>query len=122
MRRAKQLGDIVFDKNALFIQEEMVNASVMSEVGMSAQGTHIVYEAEIHTPYITLDSKEHGWVTEEQCDALVEMRTGLGEIFTLTYDDDTTEEVRMANEKQLVFTPLFEGSCDFLAIIPLAKA
>lgn len=121
MRRAKQLGTVVFGMNTLFIREEMDDASVMSEVVMSAAGTHIVYEAEILTPYITLDSKQYGWVTEAQRAELVSMRKQLDTTFTLTYDDDTTETVRFAKEKKMVLTPLYEGSDKYTAVIPLAK-
>ena len=40
---------------------------------------------------------------------------------TKKIDDDTTVTVRMAREKAILFTPLFEGSCEFKAVIPLAK-
>jgi len=122
MLRAKQLGSVEFSLNSLFIQEEMSDASVMGEAVMSAAGTHIVYEAAIHTPYITLDSMKYGWITETQRLALVAMRKQLGTTFTLTYNDDSTETVRMAREKEMVFTPLYEGSQKYTAIIPLAKA
>ncbi len=121
MKRAKQLGAVVFDKNTLFIQEEYSDESVMCESVMSAGGTHIVFEAEIFTPYITLDSHQHGWISEEQREDLTAMRKQLGATFTLTYDDDSTDLVRIAREKKMVFTPLSEGSAYFTAIIPLAK-
>jgi len=120
MIRATSLGAVTFDTNTLFIQEQYNSNNVMGEVAMSSAGTHIAYEATIHTPYITLDSKEHGIITEAQRAALETMWATLDTTYTLTYDDTTTQEVRMTHEKQLVFTPLFEGSCQFRAIIPLA--
>ena len=122
MKRAKQLDSVEFALNTLFIQEELTNAETMGEMNMSADGTHIVYVAEIKTPYITLDSKQYGWITETQRLALVAMRKQLGSTFLLTYDDLTTDTVRFAHEKEMVFTPLFEGSKKYTAIIPLAKA
>ena len=121
MLRAKSLGAVTFDTNTLFIQEQYNSNSVMGEMIMSADGTHISYEASISTPYITLDSKQHGIITELQREALITMWNTLDTTYTLTYDDDTTDEVRMAREKKIIFTPLFEGSCEFRAIIPLAK-
>lgn len=121
MLRAKQLGTVIFGLNTLFIQEEMSDDSVMAETVMSAKGTHIVFQAEIFTPYITLDSKQFGWVLEAQRLELVAMRKQLGTTFTLTYDDDETEEVRFAREKKMIFTPLFEGSKKYTVVIPLAK-
>ena len=121
MLRAKSLGAVSFDVNTLFIEEQYNNDSVDGIAILSASGSHIVYESAINTPYITLDSKQYGIITEEQRAALIVMWETLDTTYTLTYDDDTTEVVRMAKEKQLVFTPLFEGSCEFRAVIPLAK-
>ena len=121
MKRAKQLGTVVFGLNTLFILEEMSDDDVMGETVMSATGSHIVFEAAISTPYITLDSKQFGWITDEQRIELKSMRKQLSTTFTLTYDDDSTELVRMAKEKDMVFTPTYEGSKKYTAIIPLAK-
>ena len=121
MLRAKQLGAVVFGLNTLFINEEMTPDSVMGEVVMSAGGTHIVYEAAVQTPYITLNSKEFGWILEAQRLELMTMFNTLGATYTLTYDDDTTATVRMTKEKKPVFTPLYEGSKKYTAVIPLAK-
>lgn len=121
MLRAKELNGIVFTNNALFIQEEFEDDSIVSEMFMSGAMTHIVYEAEILTPYITLTSKEYGWVDDTQRLALIAMWRTLDTTFTLTYDDDSTVSVRMAREKKLVFTPTHEGSCLYMVVIPLAK-
>ena len=121
MLRAKSLGAVTFDTNTLFIQEQYNSNSVQGEMVMSAGGTHIAYESPIVTPYITLDSNQHGIITEVQREALLTMWNTLDTTYTLTYDDDTTDEVRMAIEKKIIFTPLFEGACEFRAIIPLAK-
>ena len=122
MLRAKQLGAVTFDYvNTLFIQEQYIKSEVMGEGLMSASGTHIAYEAQIHTPYITLDSKEFGLIDEDRRDALMTRWNTLGTEYLLTYDDDSVVSVRMAREKAISFTPLFEGSCEFKAVIPLAK-
>jgi len=121
MKRAKQLGTVIFGFNTLFIQEEMDPSSIMGETVMSAKGTHIVYEAEIFTPYITLDSKQYGWITEAQRAALITMWEQIGATFTLIYDDASTDTVRMAKEDKMSFTPLSEGSKKYTVIIPLAK-
>jgi hypothetical protein len=122
VKRAKQLGAVVFSMNSLFIREEESDNDVMGEVAMSAAGSHIVFQAAITTPYITLESKQYGWVTEEQRDALRTMRKTLGATYTLTYTDLSTVTVRMATEKEMVFTPLYEGAKKYTAVIPLAKA
>ena len=121
MLRAKSLGAVTFDTNTLFIQEQYSSDSVTGTMVMSAGDTHIAFEAPIHTPYITLDSREHGIVAELQRDALMVMWNTLDTTYILTYDDDSTDLVRMAKEKKIVFTELWEGSCTFKVIIPLAK-
>jgi len=121
MRRAKQLGSVTFDMNTLFIREEMENSKVLAEMHMTAAGSHVVYETQIVTPYITLDSKRYGWINDEQREAILEMWETPGATYTLTYDDDTTVEVRPAREKKLSITPLYEGACYYTAVIPLAK-
>ena len=74
---------------------------------MSAGGTHIAFESAIHTPYITLDSNQYGILTEAQRDTLMTMWNTLDTTYTLTYDDDTTETVRMAKEKISEYFKLF---------------
>ena len=123
MKRAKQLGSVVFGLNTLFVQEEMSDDSIMGETAMSAAGTHIVFEAAIATPYITLDSQRYGWILDAQRVALMAMWQDIGATLTLTYDDNSTETVRMAREKKNLFkfTPLYEGSKKYTVIVPLAK-
>lgn len=123
MRTAKQLGAVIFGENYMHIDEEFAQGDILSEMIMSAGGTHIVFENEIGTPYITLDSQGDSWITEANKNALQAMWSDLNTAsYTLTYDNSTTVTVRMAREKELSFTPLYEGGCDYYrAIIPLAK-
>lgn len=120
--RVKQLGAVVFENNTIFVDESFNPKNVLSEMRMSGAGTHIVYESAINTPYVTLNSMEYSWVTKEQKTALELMWEALGVNYVIIYEDDSTADVRMAREKDLVFTPLSEGSCDFYKVlIPLAK-
>lgn len=122
MKTVKQLGTVTFDLNYMFIEEDSEPENVLSEVAMSVAGTHIVYEAEILTPYITLSSQNDSWITDLQKDTLEAMWANLGATYTLTYDDDTTDTVRFAREKKLIFSPLTEGYCEYFRVsIPLAK-
>lgn len=122
MLRATSLGAVTFDTNTLFIQEQYNSNSVDGLMKMSTEGTHIVYESAINTPYITLDSREHGLLTEANRAAIMTMWEALDTTYTLTYDNAATETVRFAHEKKIVFTELYEGACLFKCIIPLAKA
>lgn len=121
MKRAKQLGDVVFSKNTLFVREFEEGYGVIAEAFVSAAGTDIVYEAPHHTPPRTLDSKQYGWIDDAHREAILAMYQAIGTTYTLTYDDDSTETVRFAREKGIRFTPLHEGSKTFTAVIPLAK-
>jgi len=118
--RAKGLGALTLTY-MLWVDEYEKPNHIMSEAQMSADGNHIVYQAEIFTPYRTLTSKRHGWLTEDDITALKTMYSQLDTNFVLIFDDETTESVRFAHEKPLVFTPLFEGSDYYTAVIPLAK-
>ncbi len=121
MKRAKQLGNVVFEYNTLFIQEEFSPNGFMGESRKSAAGTDIVYASVDNTPSVTLESRDHGVINETQKDAIIAMWKDFTTTQTLIYDDNTTDEVRMTIEKPPEFTPLFEGSCKYTAVIPLAK-
>lgn len=121
--RVKQLGSVIFTYNSLFVEEDEKPNTVLSEVRMSGAGTHIVWEAPINTPYLTLNSKENSWVTKDQKNALMAMWDSLGATYSVIYDDDNTDTVRFAREKiaRFQFVPLYEGSTLYRATIPLAK-
>lgn len=105
----------------MFIDEEKTSNDIQGTSTMSVAGTHISYESPINTPYITLNSEEFSWITEVQRVAIIAMRNTPNATFTITYTDNTTDVVRFAKEKNIVFTPLYEGSLKYRAVIPLAK-
>ncbi len=120
MKKATQIEGVVFDY-PLWVTQEEVPDNVLGEMRMSAAGTHVAFATEILTPYITLRSKESGWLSETHVEQLKDMRKNIGASFTVYFDDSTTETVRFAHEKQMVITPLFEGACNYTVEIPLAK-
>lgn len=121
MKRAKQLGSVIFGYNTLFIQEEFSPNGFIGESRKSAAGTDIVNAAADNTPYVTLESRDHGVIDETQKDAIIAMWRDFTTTQTLTYDDSSTDEVRLTVESPPEFTPLFEGACKYTAVIPLAK-
>ncbi len=121
MLRASKIGAVEFSTNTLFIREQFVPNTVMGESVKSAVGTDIVYSAIDYTPAITLDSKENGLITEAQRVSLITMWEATNTTYTLTYDNATTETVRFRHEAPPVFTEIWEGACQYLATIPLAK-
>ena len=118
--RAKSLGGVTFDY-PLHIFELDNPENILTEQMISATGEHIVWNKEILTPYITLNSKEEGWVHQLNKDSLFCMYSLLETTFTLTYTDDTTETVRIAHEKDFNFDPLYEGSEWYSVTLSLAK-
>lgn len=119
--RVKKLGNVEFTTNPLFVAEDDQPADIMSTMRMAADGSHVVFAQKIVTPYITLESRENGWIDDAQRLELLGMREQLGSTWELEYTDGTTETVRIAVEKQMSFTPLWEGCDHYTAVIPLAK-
>ncbi len=119
--RVKGIGALTF-MHTLWVDEFENPSQIMGETVISAAGTHIVYEAEIKTPYITLISKRNGWLNESDIAYIKAMYSLLDTEHILTYDDNTTETVRFAHEKKPKFTPVSESSKYYTAVIPLAKA
>jgi len=116
----KQIGSIVLHK-PLFVKEFNEPNNMQGEMLMSTLGTHIVFTAPIETPYITLETKgDSGWLSEDNiADLKALWYTSLE--YDIIYIDDTTDTVRFANEKQIVFSPISVGACYYNVIIPLAK-
>ena len=117
----KQIGTVVLD-SPLHINEFNTTNDIMGEVVMSANGTHISYSAQIYTPYRTAESRgEGGWLSEQNKTDLEALWVNLGTTFDIVYEDDSTETVRMAHEKQIDFTEIAVGACIYTAFIPMAK-
>jgi len=118
MKRVIRLDTIEFYP-PLFVLEEESPTDIQSSMTVSASGTHIVYVKQIVTPYITLETRESGWLSEAQVIGLIELSRDLAAEYEIEYTDNTTQKVRIANEKRMTFSPLFEGSCDYTGIITL---
>lgn len=119
-KKAIQLDSIVFD-HSLFIEEEDAPNNIQSEVNLTESGVHVVWQSEIKTPYITLISKNHGWLKQSTKDAIMALYNQYESTFVVTYDDLSTDTVRFAHERGLSFTPIFEGSEHYTTQINLAK-
>lgn len=118
--KVKSLGTTTFLYN-LWVEEFESPGNIAGEMVMSSTGSHITYTSEILTPYITLVSKEQGWLSAANIAALKTQYASLGTTYTLTYDNNTTDTVRFAHEKGMTFTPLYEGSIYYRVTINLAK-
>ncbi len=118
-KRAESIDATLFE-HKMYVKENDAPDTILSEVNMSESGMHIVWQSEIQTPYITLESRKQGWIDQETKDALLVQYALLGNTFTLTYDDNSTDDIRFAHEKGIVFTPLFEGSNRYTVVLHLA--
>lgn len=119
-KRAVSIGATSFTYK-LYVSELDAPNNIQSEVSLSESGVHIIWQSEVLTPYITLVSKEHGWLTQTDKDAILVMYNLFESTFTLTYDDASTDAVRFAHERGIVFTPIIEGSDKYTVQINLAK-
>jgi len=120
MKRVIRLDTIEFYP-PLFVLEEEAPSDIQSSMTLSASGTHIVYTKLIVTPYITLETRANGWLTEAQVIGLITLSRDLTAEYEIEYTDNTTQKVRIANEQRMAFTPLFEGSCDYRGTITLGE-
>jgi len=119
-KRAVSLGGITFDYKMYYKELDEPN-NIQSEIELSESGVHLIWQSEILTPYITLESKTHGWLTQSTKDALFALYGQFESIYTLVFDDGSTEDVRFAHERGISFTPVVEGCDTFTAQINLAK-
>jgi hypothetical protein len=119
-RRAVSIGSTVFDYKLYIIENDEPN-NINTEVSTTEAQMHVIWQAEMLTPYITLTSKEHGWIKQATKDALISQYSLLETTFILSYDDGTTDNVRFAQEKGISFVPLSEGCDIYTTQINLAK-
>ena len=119
-KRAVSLGGVVFDYKLFYLEIDEPN-HIQTESELSESGVHLVWEAEIFSPYMTLSSKDNGWITQPIKEALILLYSQLQGIHTLVFDDSSSIRVRFAREKgSISFSPLSEGSEIYLTEIPLA--
>lgn len=119
-KRAIGIDSVVFDHKLFYLELDEPN-DIECEVETTATGTQVVWQREILTPYITLSSKQNGWLGHDTKTAIMSLYRQLDTTFTLYFDDGSTEDVRFAHEKQITFTPLNEGCDTYTAQINLAK-
>ncbi len=117
MLRAKQLGNVVFEHNTLFIKEQFESDGVVGAEYTTAAGTRVYYGANIYTPHVTLDGQSYGWVEDDQRAELIAMWGNVGQSYTLTYNDNSTATVYMRPDSKPVFTPLYEGACKYSPLL-----
>lgn len=119
-KRAVSLGNTTFNRK-LYVSELDEPNNIQSEVNITEAGIHVVWQNEILTPYITLVSREHGWLDQATKDSILADYGVLGTSFVLTYDDGSTDDVRFAHEKGISFTAVIEGCEPYTTQINLAK-
>ena len=115
--KAKQLGAVVFE----YPQEVVRECFVKGEKRVSAAGTKIVYESPMYSPDITLASATDDWLSLNNVNDLTAMCGQINTTFTLTYEDNSTEEVVFDHSKTISFNEIKEGSCFFYGNVSLIK-
>ena len=99
MLKVKKIGDIELDY-PLFIKEEFIPKNVKAVSFNTLGGSRIVYESvkRLSANYITLISKDSGWVKEETLKKILTLADDVGVETTVTFTDDTSVDVRFAYE------------------------
>ena len=115
--KAKQLGSVIFE----YPQEVQQECIIMGEKRKSAAGTYISYEAEMHTPEITLVSAVDDWLSVQDIQGIQAMCETMGTGYTLTYEDDSIVQVYFDHSRDVSFTEIQEGVCFYYGTIPLIK-
>jgi len=119
-KRAVSIGAVTFEHKLHVIELNKPN-DVNAEVAITEAQMHVIWQAEMLTPYITLTSMQYGWLTQANKDTLRDQYSMLDTTFTLSYDDGTSDQVRFAQELGMSFTPLSEGCNIYTGEINLAK-
>lgn len=119
----KSIGSVIFE-TPIFVLETDEPSDVVGEDILTAGGTLISYVAIVHTPYLTVSSRDgsNETVDEQQKEELKVMNKNLGAEYTLVFEDGTTTQVVFArSSSSLGFNPIFTGSCVYRVNIPLIK-
>ncbi len=120
MKRVRRLENIIFDMNALYVQQEFVPNTFMADVVKSAAGTNIEYYAIDNNPEITLDSQNYSLLSDDDRAAIISLYNVPSE-YTIEYTDASTQSVRFRLDKPPEFTELSEGSCLYRTKIYLTR-
>lgn len=124
MKRAISLGTVTFDRK-LYYANEYESTGVSASSQRTIDGGVIVWEqANLDSVKdIILDSGTNYPISETNLQEVIALADGsLGQSYTLTFEDLSTETVRFKHEANPVEAePLWEGACDFFVTIKLAK-
>jgi len=120
MQRVRKLGDVVFDKNAMYVEQDTAPNGYIGRVYKSAAGTNIEYVAKDNNPDLTLVNNGSSVIDEQAVDTITAMWLNL-EDTTITYTDGTTQAVRFRMDQPPTFTELSPAACLYLPVIYLTK-
>ena len=113
MRRVTKIGEIILD-HKLYIKEEFAITSVEAKAFNTVSGGMVVYESikRNNGSYYTLISYDNGWQTETTLKDILNLANDIDVETTITFDDNSVENVRFAYEKGEVIKAeaLFENS------------
>ena len=121
MRRVRKIingaNEVEFCDNALYVKEDDEYNPYITETAIANDGSTIVWETERMTEYITVTSKRHGWVKDDQATTLKEWFLSSDDL-TIEFADATTIDVTPAHEKSVEISPIFEGAKNYRIVFP----
>jgi len=122
--RAIKIGDIELE-NGLWIKEEFYPRHVQAKSFTTIGGGGVVFESVKRNSlnYITLDSKESGWIRKETLQKILFLSDDVGVEVDLIFDDGGSVRVRFAHEKGEVIRAeaIYEGSKWYRVEISLCR-
>ena len=113
MLMVKKIGGIELE-NKLWFKESFDVKNVRGIAFNTIGGGKVVYESikRNNANYITLESKNNGWIKEDTLKKIATLADDIGVETTIVFDNDNEVKVRFAYEKGEVIKaePIYEGS------------
>ena len=100
--RVRKLGNVTFDKNAIYVEQDFTPNGVMATVIKSAAGNNIEFVAQDYNPEITLIHNNYSLVSGDDMREIIAMWKSMDET-TITYVDGSTQAVRFRMDKPPIF-------------------
>jgi len=120
-KRVVKIDDIVLD-SPLHVEEFYSPNVFSSSYKRAIDGNIIVWEQKNKFEPRTIVSMESGWIGYDTKQKLLSQYSQIGKLFTIYYNDGTSETARYDHENGISFTPLWEGSDTYTVKIHMVTA
>jgi hypothetical protein len=125
MKRATRLEgttkSVNFDKNTMYIEQEFEPNTFQAKSEKSIISTDITFFIEDLNPEVTLDSRGYSLIDDGDRETILAMYGNPDDVYTLTYNDGTTDTVMFRLDKPPDFKKFSLDDCYFTATIYLAR-